>query len=60
MTEQFRKHIRRLERRACAGDVNAVRSLACMALLLEGPPDDRKTAPVIEFAPYLRLFKKAA
>lgn len=41
--EYFAAHIKPLESAALAGDLNAVRSLACMVLIAEGfggPPDD--------------------
>lgn len=37
----FVAHVRSLEERACAGDEDAAKSLACMALLVDGiDPDD--------------------
>lgn len=40
---KFMEHVKKLEAQAIAGDLDAVRSLACMALLAEGfryNPDD--------------------
>jgi hypothetical protein len=54
----FVEHIRMLEVAACAGDMTAVKSLACMALIKEGEcpsPDDGGGGEVIDFAPYLKL-----
>jgi hypothetical protein len=52
----FVAHIEDLTQRGCDGDEHAVKSLACMALLVEGyrpvPPDGGE---VIDFTPYLRL-----
>lgn len=40
---KFMEHVKKLEAQAIAGDKDAIRSLACMALLAEGftySPDD--------------------
>lgn len=52
----FVKHIKHLEQLAIAGDMDANKSLACMALLVEGwsPTDPPGDGVVIDFAPYLR------
>lgn len=56
--EAFCKHVKKLERQARKGDKDAIRSLACMALLAEGwkpdiPPDDGETIPeVIDLQEY--------
>lgn len=56
--EAFCKHVKKLERRGLKGDKDAIRSLACMALLAEGwrpgiPPDDGENIPdVIDFLEY--------
>lgn len=53
----FVAHIREIEKRAVDGDQHAAKSLACLALLMEGwrpgPPDGG--GEIIDFAPYLRL-----
>lgn len=53
---KFLEHVKKLEAQAIAGDLDAVRSLACMALLAEGftytPPDGGETVEasnVIDF-----------
>ena len=53
----FVKHVRRLEEKAGNGNMNAARSLACMALLVEGwrPTDPSGGGEVIDFAPYLKM-----
>lgn len=52
----FVEHVRMLETAASAGDVTAVKSLACMALLRGGSaPDDPNGGIVIDLAPYLKL-----
>lgn len=35
-TDAFIKHVRFLEKKGCAGNLTAIRSLACMALLVSG------------------------
>lgn len=56
--DAFWKHVKKLEAQALAGDMDAVRSLACMALLAEGftynPPDGGEPIEdaVIDFAEY--------
>lgn len=49
----FVAHVRELERRAIGGDQDAVKSLACMALLTGDPPDDPGDGEVVDFTPYL-------
>lgn len=48
-SEQFREHIEQLERLAISGDELAIRSLSCMALLVNGwrygDPDPTDPAP---------------
>lgn len=54
--KHFVAHVRALEERACAGDRDAAKSLACMALLKhDGAPDDPGGGEVIDFMPYLKL-----
>ncbi len=51
VSEHFREHINELERRAASGDEFAVRSLCCLALVLDGwrygdpDPDDPGDGP---------------
>ena len=52
----FMAHVRDLERLSIAGDLHASKSLACMALLVEGwRPTDPDGGEVIDLMPYLRL-----
>jgi hypothetical protein len=53
----FVAHVKDLERLAISGDVHASKSLACMALLVEGhrPTDPDGGGEVIDLMPYLRL-----
>jgi hypothetical protein len=52
----FVEHVRMLEAAACAGDVTAAKSLACMAILRSGDgPDDPNGGEAIDFTPYLKL-----
>lgn len=59
----FMLHVKKLEKQAIAGDKDAIRSLACMALLAEGfkyegpDPDDGEDihvdgAEIIDFTKY--------
>lgn len=53
--EAFVQHVRSLEQRAIGGDEDAAKSLACMALLVEGFPDpDGGGGEVIDLLPFLR------
>lgn len=53
----FAAHVRNLEQRALDGDLHAIKSLACMALLVEGwrPTDPDGGGEVIDLMPYLKL-----
>ena len=53
----FVTHVKDLERLAIGGDEHAVRSLACMALLVEGwrPSDPDGGGEVIDLTPYLKM-----
>lgn len=53
----FVAHVKDLERLSIAGDMHASKSLACMALLVEGwrPTDPDDGGEVIDLMPYLRL-----
>lgn len=51
--KDFEAHVRDLERRAIAGDQDACKSLACMALLVEGFPDP-DGGELIDLLPFLR------
>lgn len=53
----FVAHVKDLEERAISGDLHAVKSLACMALLVEGwrPTDPGGGGEVIDLMPYLKL-----
>lgn len=51
----FNAHVRELERRAIDGDHDAAKSLACMALLVDGWRPDGDGGEVIDLLPYLRL-----
>jgi hypothetical protein len=53
----FVAHVKDLEQRAIDGDHHAVKSLACMALLVEGwrPTDPGGGGEVIDLLPYLKL-----
>lgn len=54
--KHFVAHVRSLEARAIAGDVDAAKSLACMALLKhDDGPDDPGGGEVINLVPYLKL-----
>jgi hypothetical protein len=49
----FVAHVRSLEERACSGDLDAAKSLACMALLAEGhSPSDPGGGVVIDLSQY--------
>lgn len=52
----FVAHVKDLEARAIAGDLHAVKSLACMSLLAEGfhPSDPDGGGEVIDFLPFLK------
>lgn len=51
----FNEHVRALEERAIDGDIDAAKSLACMALLVEGFPEpDPDGGEVIDLLPFLR------
>jgi hypothetical protein len=53
----FVAHVKDLERMAIEGDERAVKSLACMALLVEGwrPTDPDGGGEVIDLVPYLKM-----
>lgn len=53
----FVAHVKDLERLAINGDENAVKSLACMALLVEGwrPTDPGGGGEIIDLMPYLKM-----
>lgn len=53
----FVAHVKDLERRAIEGDEHAVKSLACMALLVEGwrPADPDGGGEIIDLMPYLKM-----
>jgi hypothetical protein len=52
----FVDHVHSLEARAIAGDEDATKSLACMALLAEGFPEpDPDGGVVIDLMPFLKL-----
>lgn len=53
----FVAHVKDLEQRAIDGDHHAVKTLACMALLVDGwrPTDLGGGGEVIDLMPYLRL-----
>lgn len=51
----FVRHVKRLEFLASAGNDDAAKSLACMALLVEGwRPIDPDGGEVIDLMPYLK------
>lgn len=51
----FEAHITELELRACNGDEDAAKSLACMALLVAGDdPPDGGGGEIIDFTAFLR------
>lgn len=53
--DAFTAHVRQLEQRACSGDEDAAKSLACMALLVEGfPSPDPDGGEIIDLLPFLR------
>ena len=55
----FVAHVKKIEAQAIAGDEDATRSLACMALLAEGwrpsGSNDDGGCEIIDLAPYLKL-----
>lgn len=53
----FVAHVKDLEARAIDGELHAVKSLACMALLVDGwrPSDPDGGGEVIDLMPYLKL-----
>lgn len=53
----FVAHVKDLERLAVEGDETAVKSLACMALLVEGwrPVNPDGGGEVIDLMPYLKM-----
>ena len=55
----FIAHVKKLESQALAGDEDAIRSIACMALLTEGfrpqDPDDGIDAEIIDLSSYLKV-----
>lgn len=53
----FVAHVKDLEQRAIDGDHHAVKSLACMALLVEGwrPSNPDGGGEVIDLMPYLKM-----
>lgn len=53
--KHFEAHVRDLEERACNGDHDAVKSLACMALLVaDDGPDNDGGGEIVDFLQYLR------
>jgi hypothetical protein len=52
----FVAHVKDLESRAIAGDLHACKSLACMALLVDGcrPSSPDGGGEVIDFMPFLK------
>lgn len=55
--KHFEAHVRSLEERACNGDYDAVKSLACMALLVADDGPDDGGGEVIDFQ---QFFLRAA
>ena len=53
----FVAHVKDLEQKAIDGDRHAVKSLACMALLVEGwrPSNPDGGGEVIDLMPYLKM-----
>lgn len=58
--ENFRKHVLDLQARAENGDMDASKSLACMALLAEGGGDDGDGEPMPANVVFLSAYRKAA
>lgn len=53
--KHFVAHVRSLEERACAGDLDAAKSLACMALIRHDDGPEPDGGVVIDLRPYLKL-----
>lgn len=52
----FVAHIQELETRAIDGDEFSARSLACMALLVEGcGPEDPGAGEIVDLLPFLKM-----